>query len=105
MKTKQNAWYVNQLINEVLQICFEKRKRGLLKKAMELSILTNCKIVLAINDESDSKMLQYKSFEKDEEFTGEILELERFSNINVSSILNLIFFGQAVQQPVRTGRR
>ena len=59
---------------------------------MELSILTNCKILLAIYDESDSKMYQYKSFTKDEEFTGKIEELERFTNMDVSSILKIDLF-------------
>ena len=49
----------------VLQICLAKRKRGLLKKTMEMSILTNCKIMLAIHDSVDKKVTFYKNFSDD----------------------------------------
>jgi hypothetical protein len=69
-----------------MQICFAKRKRGILKKAMELSILTNCKIMMAIMDQVDMKMTIYKSFKSDSEFAHQgISVVEHFSDDDVSS--------------------
>lgn len=68
------------------QICFAKRKRGLLKKAMELSILTGCKMVLGIIDDIDNKLTVYKSFEDDSEFRKDGITLaEHFCDKDVSN--------------------
>lgn len=43
------------------QATFTKRKNGLLKKAMELSILCSCEVVLLVV--SDNKLFEYSSQE------------------------------------------
>lgn len=52
---------------------------------MELSILTNCKIVLAVLDQVDLKMTCYKSFIEETEFARpDIAIFERFTEKDVS---------------------
>lgn len=54
------------------QVTFTKRKNGLMKKAMELSVLCDCQIALVIFN-SNNKLFQYSS--------GDIKAvLERFKN-------------------------
>ena len=92
-----NLWLLNQ-------ICFVKRKRGLLKKAMELSILTGNKVMLAIFDEADNKLSLYKSFEIDSVLANAtIAKLEHFSDGDVSFVLHFLglrVYGRVVQQPL-----
>ena len=47
-----------------LQVTFTKRKNGLMKKAMELSVLCGCDIALVIFN-SNSKLFQYSSTDMD----------------------------------------
>ena len=42
-------------------VTLNKRKKGLLKKAMELSLLTGAKIVLSIYDETENRLISYRS--------------------------------------------
>ncbi len=52
---------------------------------MELSILTNCKIVLAVLDQVDLKMTYYRSFVDDKEFVRQDIDvIEQFTDSEVS---------------------
>lgn len=52
---------IRRITNErVRQATFTKRKKGLIKKAMELSILCNCEIALTIMTK-DNRVIQYSS--------------------------------------------
>lgn len=52
-------------LREVLtQVTFTKRKNGLMKKAMELSVLCGCEIALVVFN-SNSKLFQYSSTDMD----------------------------------------
>ncbi len=48
-----------------LKVTFYKRKKGLLKKAMEISILCGVKVFMFINDLKETKMVQYQSEKND----------------------------------------
>ena len=43
------------------KIACSKRKKGIIKKAMELSILCNQKVFLVVYDQDKNKSVQYKS--------------------------------------------
>lgn len=54
---------------------------------MELSILTNARVLLAIYDQVDMKMTCYKSFKEDTEFNSKkIAVIERFTDEDVSEL-------------------
>ena len=60
---------------------------------MELSILTNCKMIIAILDQDDLKMTYYKSFKDDSEFARkDINVIECFNDEDVSIFVLFIFF-------------
>ena len=53
-----------QTMHRMAQVTFTKRKNGLMKKAMELSVLCGCDIALVIFN-SNSKLFQYSSTDMD----------------------------------------
>jgi hypothetical protein len=47
--------------NKERQICFRKRRIGAVKKLMQLSILSGCRVELKIYYEEDNSLLEYRS--------------------------------------------
>ena len=45
----------------IFQVTLNKRKKGLIKKAMEISLLTGVHLVLTIFDKEEGKIIQYLS--------------------------------------------
>ena len=45
----------------LLQVTLNKRKKGLIKKAMEISLLTGVNLILTIFDKEEGKVIQYLS--------------------------------------------
>ena len=45
-----------------VQICFQKRKRGLLKKAMEIVMLTDSQVILTIFDPIECRVTNFTNF-------------------------------------------
>ena len=48
-------------------VTLNKRKKGLIKKAMEISLLTGVKIDLKLVNEDDARIVQYISHPTDDE--------------------------------------
>ena len=54
----RNKIKIEKIKNDrIRQVTFYKRKKGLLKKAMELSLLCNVKILLCIVDKNEKAMI------------------------------------------------
>src|SRR5690554_5177921 len=59
---ESNIWLSNDVRPQ--QVTFQKRRFGLMKKAMELSVLCDCQIGLIIFN-SNNKLVQYSSHDID----------------------------------------
>lgn len=69
----------------IRRVTFKKRRIGLLKKAIQLSKLTDAKIVLKVYNDEDLSLIEYFS-NSDREFEnigtnyGNVLEYSKFQN-------------------------
>jgi hypothetical protein len=64
-------------------ITFSKRKRGLLKKVIELSSLCGQDILMFIYDKTKSKIIEFRSdFNFDTDFVKKLLQNSSFNNLN-----------------------
>ena len=67
--TDKKLRYVSTQINvKRNQICYNKRKRGLIKKAMELVMLTDARLIMTIYDPIEGRFTTYSSHDKIEDF-------------------------------------
>lgn len=65
------------------QVTFYKRKKGLLKKAMELSLLCDAEILMCIAETNSNRVLLYSSFGNINNF----IESNILSNKNVKEVV------------------
>jgi len=73
--------------SRIRQVTFYKRKKGLIKKSMELSLLCEAKILLCVLDKNE-KLTTYISDSEtlkdlEEYFFNKTIQKENFSNIDV----------------------
>jgi hypothetical protein len=62
---KGRSKVTNQYIDDakLRKVCYKKRRIGLVKKAMQLSLLTDCEIELRIYFKEDNSLVRYVSEE------------------------------------------
>jgi hypothetical protein len=60
---KGRSKVTNQYIDDakLRKVCYKKRRIGLVKKAMQLSLLTDCEIELRIHFKEDNSLVRYVS--------------------------------------------
>ena len=60
---------IDRCMVSLLQVCLQKRRKGLIKKAMELVLLTDAYTVISIYDQASKQVSTFKSHEIDPEFS------------------------------------
>jgi MADS-box transcription factor len=89
----RNKIKIEKIKNErIRQVTFYKRKKGLLKKAMELGLLCDVKVFLCIVDKNDKSLL-YSSDKDINKFINEYMlnpakRKEIFTDQDVSNLFN-----------------
>lgn len=78
--------------DRIRQVTFYKRKRGLLKKAMELSLLCDAELLLCIKEKSSNKCLVYSSNGNIQGFIKNNLNSENRLNEIVTNINYVTLF-------------
>jgi hypothetical protein len=87
------------MVDEIaVQVTFNKRKFGVMKKAYELSVLCDCEIALIIFS-SSNKLYQYASTDMDKvllKYTEYNEPHESLTNKNIIEVSGLVLVGNAV---------
>jgi len=66
---------MNRIVDERLrQITFYKRRKGLLKKAMELSLLCESQVFLVVLDSTAKKILLYNNMPSEQLLFNEVIK-------------------------------
>lgn len=92
----RNKIKIEKIKNErIRQVTFYKRKKGLLKKAMELSLLCEVKVFLCIVDKNE-KMMVFSSEKDINDFKTTYIDQistarELFTHDDVKLLINLLF--------------
>jgi len=82
----RNKIKIERIPNDKLrQITLLKRKRGVLKKAMELSLLCEAKVLLIIYDDFEKKSIFYSSEEDAKSFANEYFEQQKPNTENFTN--------------------
>jgi len=91
MKLQNNSWDVPNCL--YVQVTFNKRKFGVMKKAYELSVLCDCEIALIIFS-SSNKLYQYASTDMDKvllKYTEYNEPHESLTNKNIIEVSQHVF--------------
>ena len=78
----------------IRRVTFKKRRIGLLKKAIQLSKLTNAVVELKVYQEEDQSLIEYYStsehdFDKISKTSEQVYEFSRFYNKHYNLVANL----------------
>jgi hypothetical protein len=78
----------------IRRVTFKKRRIGLLKKAIQLSKLTNAVVQLKVYQEEDQSLIEYyskseKDFDEINKASEKVYEFSRFTNKHYNLVANL----------------